>query len=249
MADELESMSIGEHLEELRVRLMRIIVWVVVATMVVFCMKEETFSLLLWPCSSDFPTMRLFSLPDFQLSLVSTELSAQFMMHIVASMSIGALLVSPYILYQICGYIAPALYENERKYGTMVAVSSFVLFVMGVMMSYWVIFPFSVRFLGSYRVADNVVNMITLDSYISTFCTLTLMMGLVFQMPILAWMLAKIGLLSSELMTTYRRHAIVLIMIVAAIITPPDLFTLVLVTGPLYLLYEVCILIVKKVER
>jgi sec-independent protein translocase protein TatC len=124
-----------------------------------------------------------------------------------------------------------------------------MLFLVGVIMSYYVIFPFSIRFLGTYQVSADVVNMISLSSYISTFTTLTFMMGIVFQIPIICFFMAKMGILSSTFMKHYRRHALILIMIVAAVITPPDLFTLILVTVPMYALYEISITIVKKTNN
>ena len=130
-----------------------------------------------------------------------------------------------------------------------VAVVVYVLFVVGVLMSYFVLFPISFRFLGTYSVSERVVSNITIDSYVSTFTTLTLTMGLVFQLPVIAFFLTKLGFVSSSMLTRYRRHAFLLIMVVAAVITPPDLMTLVLVTIPLYLLYELSVQIVKRVER
>lgn len=124
----------------------------------------------------------------------------------------------------------------------------YVLFIAGVLMSYFVLFPISFRFLGTYSVADKVHSTITLDSYISTFTSLTLIMGVVFQLPVVAFFLGKLGIISSSMLTQYRKHAFILIMFVAAIITPPDIMTLVLVTVPLYLLYEVSIRVVKCVE-
>ncbi|MDE6721375.1 MAG: twin-arginine translocase subunit TatC, partial [Bacteroidaceae bacterium] len=122
------------------------------------------------------------------------------------------------------------------------------LFVVGVLMSYFVLFPISFRFLGTYSVADKVHSTITLDSYISTFTSLTLMMGVVFQLPVVAFFLGKMGVVTSELLATYRKHAFIVIMLVAAIITPPDLMTLVLVAIPLYLLYEVSVRVVRWTE-
>jgi sec-independent protein translocase protein TatC len=122
-----------------------------------------------------------------------------------------------------------------------------MLFIAGILMSYFVLFPVAFRFLGTYSVASQVRSMITLDSYISTFTTLTLVMGLVFQLPVIAFVLAKMGMINASLMAHYRKHALIVIMLVAAIITPPDIMTLLLVTLPLYLLYEVSILVIRRV--
>lgn len=258
-------MSFGSHLEVLRQMLLRIIMVVVCLSGIVFCFKEQTFRLLLAPKEYDFVTFRLieqaaawiasltgqtesFHFEPYHIELISTELSAQFMMHLTSAISIGALLASPYILYELMRFVSPALYENERRYSTLVTCCSYLLFMVGVAMTYFVLFPISFRFLGTYQVDASVQNVITLDSYISTFTTLTFSMGLVFQLPVLSWILAKLGLLKASFMARYRKHAFLLILILAAIITPPDIFTLILVAIPLYLLYEGCIRIVRKTE-
>ncbi len=144
-------------------------------------------------------------------------------------------------MYELFRFASPALYENERRYGVQVALTIYLLFIVGVLMSYYVLFPVSFRFLGTYSVADRVHSSITLDSYVSTFTSLTLIMGLVFQLPVVAFFLTKIGLINSRMLARFRRHAFIVIMLVAAIITPPDVMTLILVSIPLYLLYEVSI--------
>jgi len=146
-------------------------------------------------------------------------------------------------------FITPALYENEKKYSIRVAITVFLLFVVGVLMSYFILFPISFRFLGTYSVTEIVESNITLKSYISTFTTLTLVMGLVFQLPVIAYFLGKLEVVSSGLLRQYRKYAFLVIMIVAAVITPPDLMTLILVTIPLYMLYEVSIVVLKRMER
>ena len=141
-----------------------------------------------------------------------------------------------------------ALYDNERKYSLRVAVIIYVMFIIGVLMSYFILFPVSFRFLGTYSVSEAVASNITLDSYISTFVSLTLVMGVVFQLPVIAFFLGKMGIVSAGLLSRYRKHALIIIMLVSAIITPPDVMTLVLVAIPLYLLYEISIRIIKRVE-
>jgi sec-independent protein translocase protein TatC len=170
------------------------------------------------------------------------------MTHLSTSVYLALLLASPFILIELFRFITPALYDNERKYSARITCTIFLLFITGVLMSYFVIFPFSIRFLGTYQVSEDVVNMINLSSYISTFTALTFMMGIVFQIPVISFFLAKMGILEAEFMARYRRHALIIIMILAAIITPPDIFTLVLVTIPMYALYELSILIVKRIN-
>ena len=230
-----------------------------VITIVVFCLKNATWQLLLAPSEWDFCTYRWleaamqamgmdFRFNEFHVEMIATDLSSQFMTHITTSVYLGLLGTSPYILYELFRFISPALYENERKYSVQVAVIIYVLFMLGVLMSYFVLFPVSFRFLGTYSVSERVVSNITLDSYISTFVSLTLLMGVVFQLPMIAFFLGKMGVVTHDMLSNYRKHAFLGIMLVAAIITPPDLMTLVLVTIPLYLLYEISIRVVKWVE-
>lgn len=249
-------MTFGDHLEVLRRMLCRIIAVVAALMIVIFCFKDATFSLLLAPSKSDFITYQWlaalcgkvgidFNLEDYCVQLIATDLSSQFMTHVTASCNLALLIASPYIVFELFRFISPALYENERKYSVRVVLSVYLLFIVGVLMTYFVLFPISFRFLGTYQVAAEVTNNITIDSYIGTLSTLTLLMGVVFQLPVLTYFLAKMGIIDSDLLCKYRRHALVLIMIVAAIITPPDLMTLAIVTIPMYLLYELSILIIK----
>ena len=189
-----------------------------------------------------------FHFEEFHVEMIATDLSSQFMTHITTAVYLGLLGASPYILYELFHFISPALYENERKYSVQVAGIIYVLFLLGVLMSYFVLFPISFRFLGTYSVSEKVVSNITLDSYVSTFVSLTLVMGVVFQLPVIAFFLGKMGFITSKMLAQYRKHSLIVIMLVAAIITPPDLMTLILVTIPLFLLYEVSIRVVKFVE-
>jgi sec-independent protein translocase protein TatC len=254
------AMTFGEHLEVLRQMLFRIIAVVSVIAIVVFCFKDKTFELLLAPSKWDFVTYRYiekflhwlgssFTFSEYHVNLIATELSSQFMTHVTAAFYLGLLGASPYIIYELFRFITPALYENERKYSVRMAIVIYILFIVGVLMSYFILFPISFRFLGTYSVSDMVESNITLGSYIGTFTTLTLIMGLVFQLPVIAFFLGKIGAVQSDLLRRYRKHALVVIMVVAAIITPPDLMTLVLVTIPLYLLFEVSIGILRRTEK
>ncbi len=250
-------MTFGGHLEVLRRMLFRIIAVVVALGAVIFCFKSETFTILLAPHNSDFVTFRWiehlinsagidFHFAEYKIPLISTDLSAQFMTHITVSCLLAVLLASPYILFELFRFISPALYESEKKYSYLVAGIVYLLFILGLLMSYFVLFPISFQFLATYQVDDEIINTITLDSYISTFVTLTFMMGVVFQLPVLAFVLGKMGFIDAPMLKRYRAYAFILIMIVAAVITPPDLFTLVLVTIPLYGLYEVSILVLTK---
>ena len=254
-----ELLTFGGHLEVLRQMLFRVLGVVAVIAVVVFCFKDTTWRLLLAPSEWDFCTYRWieramqamgfdFHFEEFHVSMIATDLSSQFMTHITTAVYLGLLGASPYILYELFRFISPALYENERKYSVQVAGIIYVLFLLGVLMSYFVLFPISFRFLGTYSVSAKVVSNITLDSYVSTFVSLTLVMGVVFQLPVIAFFLGKMGVVTSSMLAEYRKHSFIVIMMVAAIITPPDLMTLILVTIPLYLLYEVSIRVVGWVE-
>lgn len=253
-------LTFGGHLEVLRHMMFRIIGVAGAIAIVVFCMKDTTWRLLLAPSEWDFVTYRViedmirsvgfsdFHFEEYHVELIATDLSSQFMTHITTAIYLGLLGASPYILYELFRFVSPALYENERRYSVQAVVVIYVLFLLGVLMSYYMLFPVSFRFLGTYSVSERVHSTITLDSYVTSFTTLTLLMGVVFQLPVVAFLLAKMGMITSSLLSAYRKHAFLLIMVVAAVITPPDLMTLVLVTVPLYLLYEVSIRVVRLVE-
>ena len=257
MAEEQELLTFGGHLEVFRQMLFRILAVAGVLAVIVFCFKETTWQLLLAPSEWDFVTYRWiesliqslwnadFHFEEWHVDLIATDLSSQFMTHITTAIYLGLLGASPYILYELFRFTSPALYENERKYSVQVVVVIYFLFLIGVLMSYYVLFPISFRFLGTYSVAAKVHSTITLDSYITTFVSLTLVMGLVFQLPVIAYTLAKFGFLTSGMLARYRKHAALVIMTVAAIITPPDIMTLILVTIPLYLLYEISIRVIR----
>lgn len=252
-------LTFNEHLEVFRKMLLRIIAVAGSIAAVVFCFKDITWRLLLAPSEWNFCTYRWletamhaigidFHFEEFHIDMIATDLSSQFMTHITTTIYLGLLGASPYILYELFHFISPALYKNERKYSVQVACVIYMQFLFGVLMSYFVLFPISFRFLGTYSVSTRVVSNITLDSYISTFVSLTLVMGVVFQLPVIAFFLGKMGIISSKMLMRYRRHSFLIIMLLAAIITPPDIMTLVLVTIPLYLLYEVSIRVVKIIE-
>lgn len=253
-------MTFGEHLDVFRRMLIRILTLAAVFGVAIFCFKQTTFQILLAPTDNHFVTYRAieslcasvgidFHFDAFRVTLINTELSSQFMTHITTSVYLALLLTSPYIVVELFRFITPALYDNERRYSVRVAVAVYALFIAGMLMSYFVLFPFAFRFLGTYQVDARVVNQINLSSYISTFTTLTFLMGVVFQIPVVSFFLAKMGIIDAGAMAHYRRHAMILIMLVAAIITPPDLLTLILVTLPMYALYEVSIRIVARTVR
>ncbi|MDR1543446.1 MAG: twin-arginine translocase subunit TatC [Prevotellaceae bacterium] len=247
-----------EHLDELRKMIFRSLAVVAVFAVVAFVCKDWLFDVIFAPSKSDFLTFRLLCVAGKKLSLdlclaplethlISTQLSAQFMIHLSMSFYFGLIAAFPYIVYQLFRFISPALYKKEKKYSAQVIISSGLLFLFGVLLNYFIIFPLSFRFLATYQVEETVVNMFSISSYINTFTMLSLMLGLMTELPIIAWILGKLGLISAELMKKFRRHVAIAIMILAAVITPTaDIFTLLLVFTPIYLLYEASILIVRK---
>ena len=256
-ASESEKQSFWDHLDILRASLVTIAAVTAVFAVVAFFFKEALFSVILAPKDADFITYRwlyFFSgwvtdeqAQDFYVKLINTGLAQQFMIHMKVAMRTGVLCASPYILYQLFRFVSPALYANERKYVVRVVGYGYIMFMVGVLISYFLIFPLTFRFLGTYQVSDQVENMISLQSYISTLLMMSLAMGIVFEIPILSWLFAKLGFISADFMRRYRRHAVVIILVVAAIITPTsDVFTLLLVSLPMWLLYEVSIWIVKR---
>ncbi len=265
-----ENATFWDHLDELRSVIIRILVVTGAVAVVAFCFKQLLFAAVLAPQNDTFITYQWFDamgrwlstltgtdngiMPGasegFNVRLINTELAQQFIIHMKVAFCVGVLVASPYIVYQLFRFISPALYQNERKYAFRLVGGSYIMFMVGAAFSYFIIFPFTFRFLGTYQVADMVVNTITLESYISTMMTLTIAMGVVFEMPVLSWLLAQMRLLSSSFMIRYRKHVVVFILIAAAIITPTsDAFTLMLVSLPMWMLYEISIFIVKAVNK
>lgn len=248
-------LTFGGHLEVFRQTLFRILGVTVIIGLLVFCFKDKVFEILLAPSEWNFSTYRGiekvlscigidFHFEEYYIDLIATDLSSQFMIHITTSLQLALLIASPYILYELFRFVSPALYEKERKYSIVILIIVYVLFMLGILMSYYVIFPISFRFLGTYSVAERVHSTITLKSYISTFTSLTFVMGLVFQLPIIAFVLGKLGIVSAEMLSQYRKHALFVLAVVSAFITPPDIMTCILVTIPLYLLYELSIRVI-----
>lgn len=234
-----------EHLDVLRWTIVRSLVAVVVFAVMAFCLKEWLFAVVLAPTTSNFITFRLMGSPDFAIHLINTGLTEQFMTHMRTAAYAGLLCASPYVLYQLFRFVSPGLYQNERRAAYWIVGSAYLMFLVGTLVCYFIIFPLTVRFLGTYQVSNDIDNMLTLQSYIDTFISMCLVIGLVFELPVVCSILGKMGLVSGGLMRNYRRHAVVAILVVAAIITPTtDIFTLLVVSLPIWLLYEVSIWLV-----
>lgn len=253
-------LTFGEHLEVLRRMLFRILGVTAIFAVFIFIIKDLVWRIILAPSDCNFVTYRFtekilqwigfdFHFNDYAVDMIATELSSQFISHITTSIYLGCLIASPYILYELFRFVLPALNENERKYSLLIVVIIYTLFLIGVLMSYFIIFPISFRFLGTYNVADKVNTMITLSSYITSFISLTLVMGVVFQLPIIIYILAKMNIINTQLLSKYRKYVFFIIAVISAIITPPDVMTCILVTIPLCALYECSIWIAKKVNK
>ncbi len=253
--------SFWDHLDELRSVLIRCVVAWAVCAVAAFCFRDALFAFLFAPAHPDFITYRvlenlstfnsqLLSTFNSQLSTISfinTRLAAQFTTHMQVAALAGLVIAFPFLIQQVYSFLSPALYPNEKRAAGRVISFGTILFLCGVALNYLIIFPFAFRFLATYQVQPEVVNQIALDSYVSTLLILSLVMGLLFEMPMVAWALGKAGILEAAWLKQYRRHALVALMILAAVITPTgDAFTLMLVTIPLYFLYELSILVMPK---
>lgn len=243
-------LTFWEHLDVLRGSLIRMLLAAVLAGVLAFVFKDLLFAVVLAPADDSFVTYRLLEAEPFSIKLINTGLTEQFMVHMKVALLAGLLIASPYLLYLLFRFISPALYENERRYSVRLTVSAYIMFIVGIVVNYFVIFPLTVRFLGTYQVSTDVANMLTISSYVDTLATMSLVFGIVFEIPVISWLLARFGLLKSRWMSRYRRHAIVVILIVAAVITPTsDMFTMLIVSLPVWLLYEASVVIVRLTEK
>ena len=239
-----------DHLDELRGCIIRALVVKVLFGIIAFCMKETLFDVVLAPSKSDFVTYRLLGGTPFAIHLMNTGLTEQFMIHLKTSLYAGLLLSSPYIIYQLFRFVSPALYANERRYAVHVVSSAYLMFLLGTLVNYFLIFPLTVKFLGTYQVSTEIDNMLTIQSYTDTLISMSLVIGLVFELPVVSWLLAMMKVLRSSYMISYRKHAMIAILILAAIITPTtDAFTMFIVALPIWLLYEVSIILVRVTNK
>ena len=246
-----EPTTFWQHLDIMRGGLIRSAVVVLAATVGMFLMREPLFRFILWPLQADFPTWHLLtrlgmmdSLPEAQL--INTELARQFIVHIEAALWVGLVIALPYLGFEVVRFVRPALYESERRHLLPVVIAAYLLFMAGMALAYWVLFPFTYLFLADYQVAGSVTNWISLSSYASTMGLMCLVMGLMAEMPIVSRLLWRMGLVSRQGLHHYRRHAIVAIFVLAAVITPTgDAFTLCLVAMPIWLLYELSAVVIR----
>lgn len=253
--------SFWGHLDDLRSMLFKIIGVLVVFMAVFFVFMPHIFDrVVLAPCHGDFVLYRVFAritaaIPgltpfdteNFDIHLINVKLTSQFFIHMSTSFWLAVTFAFPFILYFLWAFVKPALYENERHGARTAFALGSVMFFLGIAVGYFVVFPVSLRFLYTYELSPTITNALTLDSYMDTFLTLNFIMGIVFELPLLAWTLSAVGILRRSFFRRYRRHAIVALIVLAAIITPTgDPFTLAVVFLPLYLLYEGSALVVRK---
>jgi sec-independent protein translocase protein TatC len=245
-----EAATFWQHLDVLRWVILRSLGVAVVFAVVAFCLKDWLFAIILAPRTSAFITFQWMGVEPFSVHLMNTGLTEQFMTHMRVAMYAGLLCAAPYIIFELFRFVSPGLYQNERRAGLWIVTSGYLMFMLGTLLNYFLIFPLTVRFLGTYQVSPEVENMLTLQSYTDTLISMSLVMGVVFELPVICAILGRLGIISSSLMTRYRRHAIVAILIVAAIITPTtDVFTLLIVSLPIWLLYELSILVVNVMRK
>ena len=261
MAD--KEMSFLDHLEDLRWHLLRAIVAIIIAGFAAFLAKDFVFDTLLFgPKKSDFPTYQIlchiskilglddsFCVDDLPFRIQSRTMAGQFSAHIWTSITLGFVVAFPYVVYQFWRFISPGMYSHERKTARgFISVSS-LLFFMGVIFGYYVVTPLSIRFLGTYTVSGEVFNDFDLSSYTALVRASVLSSGLIFELPILVYFLTKIGLVTPELMRKYRKISLVLVLLLSAIITPPDIASQIIVAIPVLILYELSIFIYRKVIK
>ncbi len=259
-----KNLSFWEHLEVLRWVILRILAAVFVFVILIFSAKDFVFNQIVFaPIDSDFWFYRtlcslgnLLYFPalcpeNFNITLININLTGQFMAHISSSFTIALILIVPYIIFEIWNFVKPALYPKEKAHVGYIFLSTTVLFYLGVALSYFVIFPLTVRFLGTYEVSSLVPNQISVQSYLGALYILTFSLGIMFEMPVLAYLLSKMGLIHKDMLKKVRSYAFVILLALSALITPTtDPFTMTVVALPLYFLYELSILVVpkKKVE-
>ena len=253
-------MSFWEHLEELRGHLIRSAAVLLLFSIAAFINKKIIFDyVILAPKNPEFITNRILCkvgellsldrlcMGDFRLSLQNINMSGQFMMHMYISIIAGLVVAAPYIIWEFWRFVKPALHTKEKRYSRGAVFATSGLFLLGVLFSYFLIVPLTINFFGTYQISESVINQINLNSYISTIVSVTIATGLVFELPVLVYFLTKIGILTPVFLKKSRKYMVVIVLTIAAIITPPDVFSQILVSFPLLGLYEASIWISKRV--
>jgi sec-independent protein translocase protein TatC len=255
-------MSFLEHIEALRKHIVRAVLAILFFSIVAFSFKNIIFDDILFaPKTPKFITNELMCklgktfhaeslcINQRPFDIINIKMAGQFMTHVTISLIVGLVVAFPFIFNEFWRFLKPALKKKEKKHSRGAVVAASLLFSSGAMFGYFIIVPLSIEFFGGYNVSQDVRNQINLDSYIQTFTSVVLASGVVFELPILIYFLSKIGLVTPKLLKKYRKHAIVVILIIAAVITPPDIFSQILVSLPLVILYELGIGISRRIER
>ena len=257
-------MSFFDHMEVLRWHLIRSAVAIVLFTILAFCYYDFIFhNVILGPKQADFWTYRImcdlterfnlgadFCIKEIPFEIINTEMAGQFTLQLNSSLLIGLILGVPYLLYEVWRFVKPGLTQQESSSATGFVFYASLLFIMGLLFGYYIITPLSVNFLANYNVSEIIKNTITIDSYLSTVATLSIGAGITFELPIIIYILSKLGIMTPAFMRSSRRYATVLILIIAAVVTPtPDILTMLTVSFPLFLLYEFSIIVSARVER
>ncbi len=257
-----EEMSFWGHLDALRGHLFRSALAIIVLGIVAFINREFIFdTLILAPKEPEFITNRLLCrlgewagvpslcLGNLNLQIININLSGQFTTHMYISMFAGLIAAAPYVIWEIWRFIKPALYENERRHSRGAVWVMSLLFILGILFSYYLIVPLTLNFFGTYQVSDSINNQIALSSYISTVVSVTFSLGVVFELPVFVYFLTKVGIITPEFLARNRKYMLVILLTISAIITPPDIISQILVCIPLYGLYELSILTARRVAR
>jgi len=255
-------MTFWDHLDELRKHIIRSLIAIVVLAIVAFLNRHFIFDyIILAPSSSEFITNRalcwvgkqlslnVLCIDDMKLQIINIKMSGQFLTHMYISIVAGFILAFPYILWEIWRFVRPAMHDNEKAYSKGGVVISTLLFLTGILFSFFLIVPLTVNFLGTYQVSESVANQISLGSYISTVVSVTFAVGIVFELPILVYFLTKVGVITPDFLKKNRKYMFVILLLLSAIITPPDMFSQVLVVLPLLVLYEFSIGVSKRVYK
>ena len=260
---EQQELSFLDHLEVLRWHLIRSVIAVMLGMVVAFIYPEILFDEIIFAAKDPhFPTYKplcwisetlglgdVFCIMEMTFTLMTINMSGQFSTHIVSSLVAGFIVAFPYVFWEIWRFIRPALHKGEQKHARGVVFYTSFLFIIGVLFGYYMVAPLSVQFLGNYQVSAEVANQINLNSFISTVTTVCLANGIIFQLPVVVYFLSKLGIVTPNILRTYRKHALVLVLIVSAIITPPDIMSQIMVSFPLLILYEISIKISARIQE
>ena len=251
-------MNFFDHLEELRWHLVRSAAFLLIITIIIFLFSSFIFEdIIFGPLKTDFWSYRVlcqiaedFCVKEIPVQLINTEIAGQFYLHIKTAFIMGVMASIPYFLWELWLFIKPALHQTEKRYAQTLLGFGFILFCIGALFGYFIIFPITLLFLTSYKISTAIVNMPNVSNYFDNLSDTVLWTGVMFELPILAYFLSKVGIISTEFLHTYRKHLYVVILIVAAAITPsPDILSQMMVSIPLFLLFEISVIIVGRVEK